>query len=34
MVKFTLIFVDKNGEIVEPKIIKSLNETLDQEAIR
>lgn len=26
--------VDKEGEIVEPKIIKSFNETLDQEAIR
>ena len=31
---FTTFIVDKNGEIVEPKTIKSLNPTLDQEAIR
>jgi antitoxin component YwqK of YwqJK toxin-antitoxin module len=31
---YTTFIVDKNGEIVEPKTIKSLNETLDQEAIR
>jgi len=30
----TSFIIDKDGQIVEPKIIKSLNETLDQEAIR
>ncbi|MCW2119095.1 energy transducer TonB [Flavobacterium sp. 7A] len=31
---FTTFIVDKDGQIVEPKTIKSLNETLDAEAIR
>lgn len=31
---YTNFIVDKNGAIVEPKTIKSLNATLDQEAIR
>jgi len=30
----TTFIVDKDGTIIEPKIIKSVNETLDQEAIR
>jgi len=31
---FTTFIVDKDGQIVEPKTVKSVNEVLDQEAIR